>query len=377
MSLSPDQLHRAQGLALEAARRGPRGANPLVGAVLLDAHGQVLHIGHHRGAGTAHAEADVLAQARAAGTDLSATALCVTLEPCSHTGRTGPCAQAVIDAGIPVLHYGQQDPTAAAGGGAEMLRAAGVEVHAGLRVQECRALNHRWTLARSTGRPFLTAKTATTLDGLVAAADGTSQWITGRQARQHGHRLRRRADAVLVGTGTALADDPALTARDASGQAAGPQPLRAVMGHRELPASARLHEAPGFLALHTHDPHEALGILAEHGAEHVLLEGGAGLLAAFLAAGLVDELCWYQAPLLLGQGRRAVQDLGIQTLQQGAAWRIDDAGEVPDGTEGAGGSGGPQSGEAPGAAGLSPAPGLVRLGKDLLVRLVPAGDPAA
>ncbi|GGO95235.1 bifunctional diaminohydroxyphosphoribosylaminopyrimidine deaminase/5-amino-6-(5-phosphoribosylamino)uracil reductase RibD [Actinomyces gaoshouyii] len=308
----------AMSAALEAARQGPRGANPLVGAAIL-IDGRIIAVGHHRGAGTPHAEVDAIDAARHAGADFSRAELLVTLEPCGHTGRTPPCAQAIIDAGIPRVIHAIDDPNPTASGGAAALRAAGVEVRSGLLAPEATVLNSRWLECARARRPFVTAKTAMTLDGRIAAADGTSQWITGPAARASGHDLRARAGAILVGSGTLAADNPRLTARVGSGASSAStspihQPLRCVMGLRPVPSDAALRADDHWLHLPTRDPREALAVLAERGIGHVLIEGGATVLTAFLAADLVDELIVHIAPLLLGSGRGAVGDLGIATL---------------------------------------------------------------
>lgn len=324
----------AMSAALEVARQGPRGANPLVGAAIL-IDDRLIAVGHHRGAGTPHAEVDAIETARRAGADLSRAELLVTLEPCGHTGRTPPCAQAVIDAGIPRVIHAIDDPNPTAAGGAAALRAAGVEVRSGLLAEEAAVLNARWLECARAHRPFVTAKTAMTLDGRIAAADGTSQWITGPAARASGHDLRARADAILVGTGTLAADNPRLTARvgaapdpaDDSPSSVAPasphQPLRCVMGLRPVLPDAALRADDHWLHLPTRDPREALAALAEHGAGHVLIEGGATVLTAFLAADLVDELVVHIAPLLLGSGRGAIGDLGITTLAEARRFRPD------------------------------------------------------
>lgn len=312
--------------ALELALEGPRSANPLVGAVLLSPGGEILHVGRHLGAGTPHAEADLLAQARAAGTVLSDTTIVVTLEPCDHTGRTGPCSRAILEAGIPRAVFAVED-TQAGAGGAHRLRSAGVEVRSGLLAEQSRVLNERWSTAGREARPFVTAKIAQSLDGRIAAADGSSRWITGPQARAHGHGLRARVDAIAVGTGTALADDPRLTARTTEGPVpAQRQPLRAVIGHRDIPADAAMRGDDGrFLRIAARDPHRALAQLAERGAGHVLLEGGSGLISAFLAADLVDELMVYQAPLVLGDGRSSIGIPTLGTLSRALAFEPDPA----------------------------------------------------
>ncbi|MGW2673350.1 bifunctional diaminohydroxyphosphoribosylaminopyrimidine deaminase/5-amino-6-(5-phosphoribosylamino)uracil reductase RibD [Kocuria rhizophila] len=227
-------------LALDAAARGVRGANPVVGAALLSAEGEVLHVGHHRGAGTAHAEAAVLDAAREAGTPLRDTTLLVTLEPCHHTGRTGPCTEAILQAGIGRVVHAVADTTDAARGGAAWLREHGVEVREGLLAAEAQELNERWFRAQQQRRPFVSLKIAQSIDGRVAAADGTSQWITGAPARAEGHHLRTRVDAVLVGGGTLRGDNPSLTARTPEGELCDRQPLRAVMSTRPVPEAARI-----------------------------------------------------------------------------------------------------------------------------------------
>ena len=232
--------HTAMRAALRAAAQGVRGANPVVGAAVLSASGEVLHVGHHRGAGTPHAEVDALRAAREAGTDLRDTTLVVTLEPCHHTGRTGPCSGAILEAGVPRVVYAVGDGTEAARGGGAFLAAHGVDVRAGLLAEDARDLNARWFRAQEQRRPFVTLKIAQSLDGRVAAADGTSQWITGETARGEGHALRARVDAILVGGGTLRSDDPSLTARDATGAPLDRQPLRAVMTTRPVPADARV-----------------------------------------------------------------------------------------------------------------------------------------
>lgn len=318
----------AESVEREAMRRAiqiagavtiPDGPNPRVGCVLLDAQGRTLAEGVHYGAGTPHAEVDALNQAGEAAR--GATAI-VTLEPCNHTGRTGPCSEALVAAGVARVVFAQTDPHAIAAGGAERLRAAGIEVQAGLLAQEVAALNEAWTHAVTTGRPFVTWKVGATLDGRVAAADGTSRWITGESARAEVHLWRQRCDAIAVGTGTVVVDDPQLTARDASGGLAAHQPLRVVVGLSDLPPGARVVDGSApTLHLRTRDPLEVLAALAEREIRHLLLEGGPRLAAAFLAAGAIDEVVWYVAPVLLGAGSPALADLGVTTLGDGLRLR--------------------------------------------------------
>jgi diaminohydroxyphosphoribosylaminopyrimidine deaminase/5-amino-6-(5-phosphoribosylamino)uracil reductase len=309
-----EQAAMVRALALAASPGVPLGPNPRVGCVLLDDTGATVAEGFHRGAGSPHAEADALARAgeRAWGTTAE-----VTLEPCAHTGRTGPCAVALRDAGVRRVVFAQGDPNPVAAGGGALLREAGVEVEQGLMVDGARALNRVWTFAVEHGRPFVTWKFATTLDGRSAAADGTSRWVSGRAARLDTHRLRALCDVMLVGSNTVEIDDPRLTVRDEHDQPLprDRQPLRVVMGERDLPATARVFDDQAeTLHLRTRDPETALKTLFARDRQHVFLEGGPTLAAAFLKAGLVDEIVTYVAPMLLGAGRPAVADLGIITI---------------------------------------------------------------
>src|SRR4051812_46606391 len=243
MTFSPaEQAAMVRALALAAGPGVPLGPNPRVGCVLLDDAGATVAEGFHRGAGSPHAEAEVLARA---GESARGTTAVVTLEPCAHTGRTGPCAVALRDAGVRRVVFAQGDPNPVAAGGAALLRAAGVDVEQGLMLDRARALNRVWTFAVEHGRPFVTWKFATTLDGRSAAADGTSRWVSGRAARLDTHRLRALCDVMLVGSNTVEVDDPQLTVRDEDDQPLPRerQPLRVVMGERDLPAGRRIFDA--------------------------------------------------------------------------------------------------------------------------------------
>lgn len=314
--------------ALELAARGPLvDPNPRVGCVLVR-DGEVVGRGWHAGAGTPHAEVVALADA---GQKARGATAYVTLEPCAHTGRTGPCVDALTDGGVSRVVYGQSDPNPVAGGGGEVLRSRGVEVQADALATEAEALNERWTYAVTHEKPWITWKFAMTLDGRSAAADGTSRWISNEQSRAEVHDLRRRVGAIVVGTGTALADDPQLTARSADGVLIGPQPVRVVVGDRDLPDTARvLDDAAVTLRLRTHDLTAVAKELHSRGVRSVLLEGGPTLGAAFCAAGLVDEIVAYVAPLLLGAGSPAVGPLGIETLPDATTWTLHDVARLAD-----------------------------------------------
>ena len=332
MTTSAAERHAMRrALELAASDGVPLGPNPRVGCVLLDDDGRTVAEGFHRGAGSSHAEADALARA---GERARGTTAVVTLEPCNHTGRTGPCAQALIAAGVRRVVVAQRDPNPVAAGGVEALRAGGLDLETGLLADEARELNRVWTFAVEHGRPFVTWKFATSLDGRSAAADGTSRWVSGTTARRDAHLLRARCDTMLVGTNTVEVDDPQLTVRDERDRPLAVQPLRAVMGERGLDPGRRVLDGQAeTVHLRTRDPHAALADLFARDRQHVLLEGGPTLAAAFVRAGLVDEIVVYVAPLLLGAGTPAVADLGIATIADALRPRVTDV-TVLDGLDG-------------------------------------------
>jgi diaminohydroxyphosphoribosylaminopyrimidine deaminase / 5-amino-6-(5-phosphoribosylamino)uracil reductase len=306
--------------ALSLALRGPRGVNPQVGAVILSSAGDVLAEGWHRGAGTVHAEVDALSQL-AEGEARGATAI-VTLEPCNHTGRTGPCSEALVAAGVSRVIYAVADPNPESTGGADRLRQAGLEVEGGLLEAAATDVLASWLAVQRLGRPHVTLKWAQSLDGRAAAADGTSQWITGPEARADVHRRRAEADAIIVGIGTVLADDPALTARRPDGTFYDRQPLPVVLGDRWVPDDASLHRHPhAFLRRSGSDLAGVLTELRDRGVHRVFIEGGPTVASAFLREDLVDEVLAYVAPVLLGGARLALDDIGVPTIM--AARRLD------------------------------------------------------
>lgn len=304
-------MERAISAALQGREADP---NPRVGCVIVPVDGSAPVTGWHRGAGTAHAEVDALRQV---GESARGATAYVSLEPCAHTGRTGPCTDALIAGGIARVVYAVADPSGSASGGARRLAEHGISVHAGLLAEQAEQANRTWLHSAREGRPFVTLKTATTLDGRVAAADGSSRWITGAEARADAHRLRSRCGAVMVGSGTALIDEPQLTVRDESGRLVGEQPLRVVVGHRAPRLGSHLTDGSAPTAhLPTHDVVEVLDHLHGRGVHHGLVEGGPTLAAAFLRAGVVDEVVAYLAPAVLGAGAAAVGDLGITSIEQ-------------------------------------------------------------
>jgi diaminohydroxyphosphoribosylaminopyrimidine deaminase / 5-amino-6-(5-phosphoribosylamino)uracil reductase len=311
--------------ALHLAASGPwPDPNPRVGCVIVAPDGQVVAEGFHHGAGTPHAEIEALG---AAGSRALGSTAYVTLEPCAHTGRTGPCADALIAAGIARVVVAVPEPTQLAGGGADRLRAAGVDVELGVEQDEAEAgALAAWLTGVRDHRPYVIWKAGATLDGRVAAADGSSRWITGPQARAAVHRLRATCDAVVVGSGTVLADDPQLTVRDEQGRDAERQPLRVVVDRSgRVSATARVHDgsAPSLVSS-ADDPAGLLAELYGRDVRRILLEGGPTLAAAFLRAGLVDEIVIHLAPKLLGSGPSLVSDLGIRGIDQALEFSVTD-----------------------------------------------------
>lgn len=327
-----DAMRRA--IALASRGLGLTSPNPIVGCVILDAEGRPVGEGWHKRAGGPHAEIHALAEA---GDDARGGTAVVTLEPCNHTGRTGPCAQALIDAGIARVVYAVSDPNPTAQGGAVTLDAAGVDTEGGLLADEAAAGNTAWLTATLRHRPHVRWKYAATLDGRIAAADGTSRWITSAKARADVHRLRAESDAVVVGSGTARTDNPHLAVRGVPGAV---QPLRVVLDTEAsavTPGARVLDDAAPTLiavakdadateleehaevvrlprAAHGLDLHALLAELYERDVRSVLLEGGPTLAGAFVAAHTVDQVTGYLAPALLGEGPAALDSAGITTI---------------------------------------------------------------
>ena len=309
--------------AIELAARGlgSTSPNPVVGCVIIAADGTVAGEGWHEYAGGPHAEVAALA---AAGPRARGGTAVVSLEPCAHTGRTGACTAALLAAGVARVLYAVGDPNPAMAGGAQVLRAAGVEVESGLLEAEASRGNEAWLHAVRTNRPFVIWKYAASLDGQVAAADGSSRWITGPDARRDVHRLRSEVDAVAVGVGTVIADDPQLTVRGEP--PATRQPLRVVFDRSgRTPQAARVRDDAAETVITPESPEAALKQLHERGIVSVLLEGGPTLAGAFWAAGLIDKVVGYVAPALLGSGRFPVLiGAGIDTIDTAARLVLDD-----------------------------------------------------
>ncbi|WP_297601215.1 bifunctional diaminohydroxyphosphoribosylaminopyrimidine deaminase/5-amino-6-(5-phosphoribosylamino)uracil reductase RibD [Mycobacterium sp.] len=317
-----ERIDAAMRLAIEQSNlvKGTTYPNPPVGAVILDAGGEVVGVGATEPAGGDHAE--ILALRRAGDLAAGGTVV-VTLEPCNHYGKTPPCVNALLNAQVGTVVYAVADPNPEAAGGAARLKEAGVAVRSGVLADEVSGGPLReWLHKQRTGLPHLTWKYASSVDGRSAAADGSSQWISSEAARLDLHRRRAACDAIVVGTGTALADDPALTARLPDGSLAERQPLRVVVGMREIPSEARvLNDDSRTMLIRTHDPMEVLKAVSDR--TDVLLEGGPTLAGAFLRAGAVNRILAYVAPTLLGGPVTAVDDVGVPTIARALRWQFD------------------------------------------------------
>jgi diaminohydroxyphosphoribosylaminopyrimidine deaminase/5-amino-6-(5-phosphoribosylamino)uracil reductase len=342
---------RAMRRALDLAERGRAtvSPNPMVGCVIV-AGGEVVGEGWHQAAGGPHAE--IVALDAAGGRARGATVY-TTLEPCSHTGRTPPCVDALIRAGVGRVVIAATDPNPAASGGADALRRVGVAVDVGLLRDDAIAQNEVFLHGVRTHRPFVWLKGAVSLDGRVAAADGSSRWVTGESARRHAHALRGRVDAIVVGSGTLLADDPRLTVR-LDGWS-GRQPLRVVLdGRARTPVDARIHDRDGrslvLVAPDARDdalrgagiaveqvktwsdgrlaPRAILDVLWHRGVRSVLVEGGPAVLTSFVDAGCFDRLVIYAAPLLLGDAALPLVTDGPASLEDAERFVLHDVERV-------------------------------------------------
>jgi diaminohydroxyphosphoribosylaminopyrimidine deaminase/5-amino-6-(5-phosphoribosylamino)uracil reductase len=320
VSSQAERSAMARALALAAVGLGETSPNPSVGAVILADDGTVVGEGRTAPPGGPHAE--VVALAAAGGRARGGTAV-VTLEPCDHQGRTGPCTQALLAAGVARVVVGVRDPDPVAAGGLDRLVAAGVDVESGVLGAEAAHGLRYWLTAVTRGRPYMIWKYAATLDGRSAAADGTSKWITSEAARADVHAIRATVDAIIAGSGTVRADDPQLTVRVPGVDR---RALRVIVDATGgTPENARVRDgaAPTWIATAAElgsdpdgrvDLDKLLAELYRRGVRAALLEGGPTLAGAFLAAGLVDEVVAYLAPKLLGAGRPALGPAGVPTI---------------------------------------------------------------
>lgn len=293
--------------------------NPIVGALIVNESGAEISSGFH--AGGDHAEIVAINEARKNGIiDFSNCTLIVTLEPCNHFGKTPPCSQAIIDSGIKRVVFALSDPNEAAAGGAAKLRAANIEVISDVQARYVTFTNRAWLKKVTKSKPWIVSKVAATIDGKIAASDGSSKWITEQGARSDVARLRFESDAILTSTGTVLADDSHLVPRFANeshGAKRSGNPTRVVMGHREVPPSFKINDdAAETIFLRTHDFAELLDLAIDAGWNQILVEAGSEFNSALIKADLVDELLIYFAPTTLGLGKSFLSDLGISTLAE-------------------------------------------------------------
>ena len=288
-------------IALGEKGLGKTAPNPIVGAVIINSAGVIVGEGFHdRVNSPDHAEVVAI---NAAGDKAKGSTIVVSLEPCNHTGSTGPCTQAIIDAGITSVVYAVSDPNAVAAGGAQALRAAGLNVVSGALEVEAAYSNRAWLMKIKKNRPYFTWKVATTLDAKVAATDGTSKWITNETSRADVQSLRRTADAILVGTNTVITDNPHLIPRgDFVGYTN--NPIRIICGEQELPKDSLIFDdAAQTVVVKSKDLDVLVERLNELGINHVFVEAGPTLASAMVDHCLMDELVMYQAPSLLGSGK--------------------------------------------------------------------------
>lgn len=307
----------AMARAIECARAGlgKTFPNPIVGAVITSASGELISEGFHQGGD--HAE--VVAINAAKNIPAGAT-LYVTLEPCNHQGKTPPCTQAIIDAGIKKVVYAVSDPNPIAAGGGEYLRASGVEVEYGLMEREASFDNRAWLTKIAKERPRITWKIASTMDGKVATADGTSKWITSELARADVALLRSQSDAIVTSTATVKADNPLLTSKGA-----GKNPVRIVMGSSEIASNVQILNADAeTVTIKSRDPEDLISLAKSRGFNQLLIESGPTFGTALLKAGLIDEVILYQAPTFFGSGTSSISDLEIANISQRLDFEIAD-----------------------------------------------------
>ncbi len=308
-SLVAHEIFMSRAIELARSADLARDTNPTVGSVIVDAAGNIVGEGFHNGSGTAHAEVVAINQA---GDKAKGATLYCTLEPCNAQGKTRPCAQAIINAGISTVVIAQRDPHVAMSGGIQTLIAAGITVEVEVLRDQARELNASWNFAQENNRPWVIWKTATSLDGFIAASDGTSQWITGEPARERVQEIRATVGAIVTGTGTVLADDPLLTVRSLSEVN---QPLRVIVGDREIPMDAKIFTGAKPAIRIAGELSEVITSLwQEHGVHKVLVEAGSAIAQSLWSADLVDEVYWFQAAVLIGAGTPAIGSFGANTL---------------------------------------------------------------
>ena len=292
---------------LSAANLGRTAPNPNVSAAIYNAAGALIADGAHNTSSPDHAE--VIAIKKAGTAALGAT-IVVSLEPCSHTGKTGPCVDAIIEAGLSKVIYAVKDPNPIAAGGADRLKAAGVEVEY-VADKALTDIQGAWLHRVTAGRPYFIWKVATSLDGRIAALDGTSQWISSQESRNNVQILRAQSDAILIGTGTALADNPTLRPHIEGAKS----PIRVVMGDRDIPSDFNLNDGLSeTVFVKNHKVEALLAAFEDFAINQVLVEAGPGLGSALFKAGVIDEVILYQAPIVLGDGKNWLESIGIKSI---------------------------------------------------------------
>ena len=302
-----------RAIALSEKGLGKCAPNPIVGAVIIDANGKVLGEGFHdRMTSKDHAEVVAI---KSAGNQTKGATMVVTLEPCNHTGSTGPCTQAIVDSGISTVVFAVKDPNVVAAGGADALRAAGIKVVDGVMAKEASWANRAWLTKIQMSRPYFVWKVATTLDAKIAASDGTSKWISNEVSRNDVQRLRRESDAILVGTNTVISDNPHLIPRgEFSGYSR--NPIRVIFGESDLPTDSKVFDnAAETVHVKSRDLSKLVANLSELNINQVFVESGSKLASAMVSAGLMDELVIYQAPALLGSGKSFFVDESKSTIE--------------------------------------------------------------
>ena len=302
-----------RAIALSEKGLGKCAPNPIVGAVILDASGKIVSEGFHdRITSKDHAEVVAI---KSAGDLAKGATMVVTLEPCNHTGSTGPCTKAIIDSGISTVVFAVKDPNVVAAGGADALRAAGIKVVDGVMAKEASYANRAWLTKIQMSRPYFVWKVATTLDAKIAASDGTSKWISNEVSRNDVQRLRRESDAILVGTNTVIVDNPHLIPRgEFSGFSS--NPIRIIFGEGNVPADSKVFDsAAKTVQIKSRDLNELVSKLNELDINQVFVEAGTTLASAMVAGGLMDELVIYQAPALLGSGKSFFADESKSTIE--------------------------------------------------------------
>ncbi len=308
----------AMALANELSLRGlgATSPNPIVGAVVLSQSGSLISSGfHHRMSSPDHAE---IVAIKSAQTQARGAHLFVTLEPCNHHGETPPCVDVIIAAGIAEVTFATSDPNPKAAGGAQRLRSAGIKVRK-INYPDIDFANRAWLKKIRTGLPLITLKIATTLDGKIAANDGTSQWITSDGARADVQVLRRQSDAIMVGANTAILDNPRLTPRVSPDIVQGyiGNPPRIIFGEQEIPLTHHLYDASAeTIFIKSRSIEDLKNLLSARAFNSLLVEAGPTLATALLQANLIDEIVHYQAPIILGSGKNFINDLGIKTLTE-------------------------------------------------------------